>query len=464
MGEGLKVTSKLNKGTNMSFLVYDKSLKNTESKEDREERAVIIMRDGKNFKNIDEISESSENYEQRTIEISDHIFMIENKLKLKKLKFLNNEMTDRDLLSSLYSNISSGKGNTNNSNLISEQICNNSFSNKKIGVNFRNDLKKENTNSNFLLPFSNSSIIYQRNRRKSHTKIDSSNSLNIISNKSNQKIKLTNSICNRSSKLLKLNSEKTKIFKNMSKIFQFTFTNLNPVVEINFEISSAKNLVSRSGKHKFSTRKNFYTKFGNFDEENSLQETNVTRRKSSGLKSLLFKRFNTLKNNEDSLPISLEFRNTIEKTKNVNVLIIDDEKSMRSFSKNIQKKLCEKININFIIDEAHDGSEGLSKIFGKLSKDQEIFDLIITDDSMTTIDGSNLFNIISFIIENEMIKLSQNLFDKFIICTSDVDNVRSKIMVNRNTDNFTFKNLILSEKPLKVDLIKHFYSNSKILV
>lgn len=80
---------------------------------------------------------------------------------------------------------------------------------------------------------------------------------------------------------------------------------------------------------------------------------------------------------------------------------------------------------------------------------------------MTNIDCSNLFKLISYIKENQIMKCSRKLYEKFIICSSDIKNVRSKIFSSKNYSNFyKDKNLILAEKPLKVNLIKDLYMNN----
>jgi hypothetical protein len=46
------------------------------------------------------------------------------------------------------------------------------------------------------------------------------------------------------------------------------------------------------------------------------------------------------------------------------------------------------------------------------------------------------------------------LINKIIICSSDSDNVKIKIMVG-GVDPMSYKNLIICEKPLKLDIIKN---------
>jgi signal transduction histidine kinase len=164
-------------------------------------------------------------------------------------------------------------------------------------------------------------------------------------------------------------------------------------------------------------------------------------------------------------------------SKTLNVLLIDDEQCIRAFSKNSFKKISESEKIKFNIDEADDGISGLEKILYKYLRDQETYDIIIADDTMTFLDGSQLFKLLEILIENEFfkMKLPLNIVNKFIICSSDSQNVKNKIGLENgkiqkdNNDNYDSNefNLLrvkphlmscleICDKPLNLKFLKQF--------
>lgn len=433
LGEGLKVTSKLNQGTTISFLVYDNKSETKELKELKVSKSILKFKDTKKLENssIAEVSEKYESHDEHTVEISDHVYMIQNNLKTNKLSY------DKLSLNNSYSTL-----------------------NEKIKISFLNSNKNE--SSNFLQPFSTiPSLFHNRSSRKALSKIDSSKAFKPRCNSSNQTIKLLKSRTNIIPELFNLLSERRKSNQNIIKLYQYS--NLKCVLEIEFEINNSSNLIYGSNNSKFKFRRYNNPKNLNFDVKNFnffRKYPKSLRKYSDGLGSSPEKKINSSKYNQNVNSLSFDSSNSSKKK--FKVLIIDDEKSIRSFCRNILKKVSESEKIKFIIEEAEDGCEGLSKIFRKISKDIEIYDLIITDDSMTNIDGSNLFKLISFINENEIMKCSRKLYEKFIICSSDVNNVRNKIFSCKNYSNFyKDKNLILTEKPLKANLIKDLYISNE---
>jgi signal transduction histidine kinase len=446
LGGGLKVTSQVNEGTTMSFLVQDKSEK---SHKPTDENSILIIREGRSSNNSNEGTERYEFQEQPTIKITDPIFMINDKLKIKELNDYNCELIECEILSSFNSNQDSfRKEKTTLKYSHPEIVLNSNLSNNK---NLRDE--KKNVNSNFLLPFSN--ISQTSNRTPSLTVINysprdtSSKSLNNLMKFPNLNLKSNRSI--------KQSLQKThsKIFlEKLKMLTPNNFCNLKFVSEITYEILvPIKNVYDSLNQISISC-KNCTVKFKNNEEENFFKRIRDYRKKSTaGLNSSSFKRNSVFLENQ--VP-SQESRKSSETKRNISVLIIDDEKSIRSFNKSSLKKISEKENVNFIIEEADDGCEGLSKIFGKIFKDQEIYDLIITDDSMTLIDGSHLYNILNFIIESEQYRKekSTSLIDKFIICSSDIERVKNKILFFERKNFYINKNLILCEKPLKLDLLK----------
>jgi signal transduction histidine kinase len=140
---------------------------------------------------------------------------------------------------------------------------------------------------------------------------------------------------------------------------------------------------------------------------------------------------------------------------NLSILIIDDDKPIRSFCKNMFSKIEEQSRYKFEIEEAEDGSIGLMKIFQKFLYCNKGYDLIISDDSMTLLDGSSMARTLFFLNENKFLKLEnfniENLFSKIIISSSDPENVKSKIF-----EAEILRNITICEKPLKIEVIKIF--------
>jgi signal transduction histidine kinase len=225
----------------------------------------------------------------------------------------------------------------------------------------------------------------------------------------------------------------TNINSSKKLLAIYKFLNLNPINEINFTLTAIES------KNYLNTPKLRFQ--NNFSKKNSSQFVNFISSKTVA--------FNNVVTNKLRPMISLESKATNKMT--MKVLIIDDDKPIRSFCKNLFKKVEEKNNLlNFDIEEAEDGSTGLIKILEKISKNEKGFDIILTDDNMTYLDGSNMLHILLFMIENKLIKLEagENIFNKFVICSSDVENVRKVVPFERH------ENLVICEKPLNMSTIK----------
>lgn len=94
-----------------------------------------------------------------------------------------------------------------------------------------------------------------------------------------------------------------------------------------------------------------------------------------------------------------EIKNLIQKTQNLNVLFVDDEKDIR----NSIKTFFDKFVKNFYL--ANNGLEGL-----KIFKEKEI-DVVITDIVMPKMDGSEMIK--------EIKKINPNIFIIIISATDD---------------------------------------------
>lgn len=117
------------------------------------------------------------------------------------------------------------------------------------------------------------------------------------------------------------------------------------------------------------------------------------------------------------------------KEKSFNVLIIDDSVSIRSSCKFILMKIEKLKGYKMNIEEADDGFSGLNFII-KNSLNDKKYDLIILDDEMTYLNGTELIKMLDLIIENkfcEKLGLKYSLFDSVVICSANPDNLVNKI-------------------------------------
>ena len=78
-----------------------------------------------------------------------------------------------------------------------------------------------------------------------------------------------------------------------------------------------------------------------------------------------------------------------------------------------------------------------------------MYDIIIADDIMNFLDGSDMIEILRHITETKLgrYKIQENVLNKILICSSDSDHVKSKIKSAVN-------NVKVSEKPLNLELLK----------
>ena len=70
---------------------------------------------------------------------------------------------------------------------------------------------------------------------------------------------------------------------------------------------------------------------------------------------------------------------------------------------------------------------------------------------MIFMDGSSMINILSYISNNELSKISleTSIINKFVVCSSDTEYVKKRIL---NKD--VLQNIRLCEKPLNIDYLK----------
>ncbi len=183
----------------------------------------------------------------------------------------------------------------------------------------------------------------------------------------------------------------------------------------------------------------------------------------------LIKKLTLSNNNSDKNKSISEFllkRNTSLKAKNLdillkrkeviyNILIIDDSITIRSSCKFILLKLEKIRNCKMQIDEADDGFAGLNQIINKLLLNKK-YDLIILDDEMIFLNGTELIKMMGLIIDKkfgEKIGLKKELFDKFVLCSANPDNLNNKIGINSN-----FK---ICPKPINLKFLQNYFDELK---
>jgi signal transduction histidine kinase len=548
LGQGLKVTSELGKGTTMSFVIEDRYIDPNAN--------INIFSEKKTLNNINEVSESIDsdpildNENDITQEVNAQHFNLIFK-KLPNMEFLDEKDSDRiyyqikkkesQILSSFdfkkdfkdfrdfkdfkdfrqekYENSKFGMDKTCESPISS--LKQTDFPYVRSGYTIvrhspkviSRQLKKNSPN---LSQFSNMNNANNLNRNLEGltvpyiniTGTDSikcsnsshSNKQGLSSFLRTRKTWAVNSIISSTTKFF----DKVNTMSNLTSNIKFfsTFSKLTIQNDINFEVKGTYDKLEKDRRDSISNLSlqnfNLYKKSnnqnssqlrskGNNNDElssnpGSLSKFFEARKKMSqfGEKNLQDKEnLCGSKNDEEENNIEQDQNNiNTNFSKTLNVLLIDDEQSIRAFTKNSFKKISESEKIKFNIDEADDGISGLEKILYKYLRDQETYDIIIADDTMTFLDGSQLFKLLGLLIENEFFKrkLPLNIVNKFLICSSDSENVKNKIEIEReiiqnnlidnndnNNNNNFFKinsNLMncleICDKPLNMKFLKQF--------
>ena len=117
------------------------------------------------------------------------------------------------------------------------------------------------------------------------------------------------------------------------------------------------------------------------------------------------------------------------------------------------KKINDSQNNNFAIkvEECNDGLECLIKLL-KRSLNGNLYDLVILDDEMMYLDGSELYKIIDYIVKGRLGKqkvFDCTIFDSFLLCSANTDNLINKINNNSFLNN-------IKAKPLGESDIRNF--------
>lgn len=443
LGIGIKVTSKLNEGTTMTFSVEDCIIPEGESTllREKETSGNIKFVPNSDMNSIEEESNEYKDFEvdDNTREIqSTKLFNSFNYDKLESFKDLIDE-------SIAYGETLEGLRRLDTIKFKRNQQIN--FKRRKLKLSAQVNFGKKQLSVNDM-----NRILKKKSETSSGGNVLNLN-LNIFNSRRNSCVSNNNNSVLQSHKTFKSqNTQKSNFFKENT----FSILNLNEICfnEINFEILPIKKEHSsfRRNLTKNSLKKN--TLSGNDNQVQGLRkmlETKIMNSQSTMASSKLFSNFRKNKN-EIGTESADSFKNSSKNNKTFNILIIDDEKSIRKFSKNMFTKLEDEKSI-YNIDEADDGWTGLHKIFERFYLTREPYDLIIADDNMNFIDGSSLFNILIYLMNSECVKLrlDETILNKYVICSADPENVKSKII-----DSGEYINLAICEKPLNIDFVKNF--------
>jgi len=182
----------------------------------------------------------------------------------------------------------------------------------------------------------------------------------------------------------------------------------------------------------------------NNNRQSLLRKCTVTNQSKNTKEILLRKNLTIKAKNLDSL--------LNRKDKTYSVLVVDDSVSIRSSCKFILLKLEKIRSCKMSIDEADDGFAGLNLILNNLIKEKK-YDLIILDDEMTYLNGSEMIKMIDMIIDRkfgERIGLKKDLFEKFVVCSANPENLVHKIIV---------KNVKIFPKPLSLNYLQSYFDN-----
>jgi len=404
--------------------------------------------------------------------------------KAKKLKKLEVEQIEKNHINHPYSAVSINllkkrdKDNLNEfyskKSHLKEIISSNSSMNKLYDIyeKYKLDTIPEDNKSNKQVNFSDEKTFPALNKKENQ--INKKNSIQIKDYndlKINDKIleddgvssKYINNIKNNKDKIIDINNNEDSIQMNDKNLCIYNNTNFE---EINIkeqkisdkniarknlfflEIDNTKDLkIEENG-----SKVNITNNPNKIEEKDpkimvcSLQRKNtVIEKNKKNLNEILFRRNLTIKSKNLDLLLKRE-------EQKFNILIIDDSISIRSSCKFILLKLEKLRNCKMNIDEADDGFSGLNQIVNNLQQDKK-YDLIILDDEMTYLNGTEMIKMIDLIIDKKFgqkIGLKKELFEKFVVCSANPDNLLYKM---------DGKNIKTCPKPINLKYLQNYFDS-----
>lgn len=438
LGIGIKIFSDVGKGTTSVFYVEDRSFSNLEKMNTYD----FENNSNKSYYGLDRT---------RTINLKNQIF---NNDKIKGMKQIIDNLDDSDIQEIIYNKpITTTKDkyysqkSRRKSVLLSKPLT--KFLSRKSMDSGNGNIANRSGMINIFNSFTtNSSFIVENKNR--YTPL-------IIVNVSNFSLKSETS-----------NYAKTLFTNLTTKNFKLSGKNLNTMSgKLSYRL---KHALSNKRRHKFSapdtnSSDNFSLKTNSLMNKETYEKTTTTNSDSTSIENIKISknkgtnvkskfanlpRYNSV-NSARSKNIYVDENERLDKE--INILIIDNEQSIRSFCKNSIYKITQSKNINITIDEADDGLTGLAQILMKIFYSKGIYDLIITDDRMTYLDGSDMVGVLEYLSSSKMVryKIDENILKKILICSSDSQNVKYK------TKN---SNIIrVCEKPLNQEVLTKLINN-----
>lgn len=186
------------------------------------------------------------------------------------------------------------------------------------------------------------------------------------------------------------------------KNYQFIFTSKSEEsIKINYDVILENN-VPTLNTEKEDIKRRISAKFEEFTtlkQENINLEglRNIYKSNFSGRSSS----FNFSKENSTS-KFSNNFINEQKKLKTIRILLVDDEKLIRTSQTNVINKFLKNTNLNYEIIPCEDGIECLYQLYKGIVNNIK-FNMILTDETMNFMKGSLLITTISNLISQNVL-------------------------------------------------------------
>lgn len=308
------------------------------------------------------------------------------------------------------------------------------------------DINKENSNSQVYYRLINKNKINTANKRVSFFNLNSSEDLsepNAIEYKENKETDEINS--NNNDVVVESNSDSNKNDNDKLErlIINFDARKINNFEEVldkisytNNKNSKVKNNIKNSDNTKYTTnitsnkedkKIDIICKISNKNQKKIFLFNNINSKLNANNKSSSL----TLNNNNDNISKNTSKKGSILKIKSKSILICDDSEILLN---NLEKILLSipSIKKNYSIIKVNDGFEILNKIFNDLKTEIK---LVLTDECMNYINGSEAISIIKKAEENNKIKKERI----FVSLTSYDDINITKFLESKGFDKILVK-------------------------
>lgn len=158
-------------------------------------------------------------------------------------------------------------------------------------------------------------------------------------------------------------------------------------------LGSPKNFYSNNNKNNYITVMNKEIEIPKLQNiNNTNQRHNYIHTNNNNLFNSKFNNSNS--NNEAKNPYSTDLENKENKNK-PKILIVDDVSYCRISIKNVLKKILKEKNLDYEIIEEDDGIGTINRIFKDRTTNNNQIKLVISDENMNFINGSQSFNVLS---------------------------------------------------------------------